>query len=78
MFDRCLFEFFIYSNKVLVLSSYNRQQRVAGRGRDRGGGGGGRGFVRGRGRGRGLGEKVSPEDLDADLEKYHQEAMQLN
>ncbi|OAY37838.1 THO complex subunit 4A [Manihot esculenta] len=41
-------------------------------------GGGGRGFGRGRGRGRGRGEKVSAEDLDADLEKYHSEAMQTN
>ncbi|KAL6987560.1 hypothetical protein U1Q18_013306 [Sarracenia purpurea var. burkii] len=32
----------------------------------------------GRGRGRGRGEKVSAEDLDADLEKYHAEAMQTN
>lgn len=32
----------------------------------------------GRGRGRGRGEKVSAEDLDADLEKYHSEAMQIN
>ncbi|KAE8688873.1 THO complex subunit 4A [Hibiscus syriacus] len=54
-------------------------------GRGRGGGfrrqrgvGGGRGFGRGRGRGRGRGEKVSAEDLDADLEKYHTEAMQTN
>ncbi|MED6187479.1 hypothetical protein PIB30_076840 [Stylosanthes scabra] len=49
--------------------------------RPRGGGGGrGRGPPRrGRGRGRGRGgEKVSAEDLDADLEKYHSEAMQLN
>ncbi|KAB1216297.1 THO complex subunit 4A [Morella rubra] len=43
-------------------------------------GGGGRGFGRGRGRGRGRarGEKVSQEDLDADLEKYHDEAKQNN
>ncbi|KDP44208.1 hypothetical protein JCGZ_05675 [Jatropha curcas] len=53
-------------------------------GRQRGGSGGGRGFGRGRGRGRGggggggRGEKVSAEDLDADLEKYHSEAMQTN
>lgn len=43
-------------------------------GRPRGGGGGGRGPRRGRGgRGRGgrSGEKVSAEDLDAELEKYH-------
>lgn len=44
----------------------------------RGGGGSGRGFGRGRGRGRGRGEKVSAEDLDADLEKYHSESMQIN
>lgn len=41
-------------------------------------GGGARGFGRGRGRGRGRGEPVSVEDLDADLEKYHSEAMQIN
>ncbi|XP_057956092.1 THO complex subunit 4A isoform X1 [Malania oleifera] len=41
-------------------------------------GGGGRGFGRGRGRGRGRGEKVSAEDLDADLENYHKEAMEIN
>lgn len=38
----------------------------------------GRGFGRGRGRGRGPSEKVSAEDLDADLEKYHAESMQIN
>ncbi|GMP22944.1 hypothetical protein CsSME_00000728 [Camellia sinensis var. sinensis] len=59
--------------------NFRRQERVAGRGWDRrGGGGGGRGFGRGRGRGRGHGEKVSAEALDADLEKYHIEAMQIN
>ncbi|XP_031384538.1 THO complex subunit 4A [Punica granatum] len=49
-------------------------------GRLRGAGGGGRGRRPGRGggRGRGRGEKVSAEDLDADLEKYHSEAMQTN
>ena len=47
-------------------------------GRPRGGGGRGRGTRGGRGRGRGRGEKVSAEDLDAELEKYHAEAMQLN
>jgi len=51
-------------------------------GRPRGGRGGrgsgrGRGQGSGQGRGRG-GEKVSAEDLDADLEKYHAEAMQTN
>ncbi|KAD5508565.1 hypothetical protein E3N88_16268 [Mikania micrantha] len=51
-----------------------RAQRSGG-----GGGGGGRGG-RGRGRGRGgeRGEKVSAEDLDADLEKYHAGAMQTD
>ncbi|XP_057487471.1 THO complex subunit 4B-like [Actinidia eriantha] len=58
--------------------TFRRQERPAGRGWDRRGGGGGQGFGRGRGRGRGQGEKVSAEDLDADLEKYHQEAMQIN
>ncbi|XP_061352056.1 THO complex subunit 4A-like isoform X2 [Gastrolobium bilobum] len=44
-----------------------------------GGGGRGRGIRRGRGRGRGRDDsKVSAEDLDADLEKYHAESMQLN
>uniref|UniRef100_A0A6N2K4D6 RRM domain-containing protein n=1 Tax=Salix viminalis TaxID=40686 RepID=A0A6N2K4D6_SALVM len=56
--------------------------RVRGRGgalgQLRGGSGSGRGFGRGRGRGRGRGEKVSAEDLDADLEKYHSESMQIN
>lgn len=40
---------------------------------------GGRGTARGRGRGRGREDKVvSADDLDADLEKYHSEAMQTN
>lgn len=46
-----------------------------------GGGGGGRGFGRGRGRGRERNEKISAEDLDADLDKYYSEAseaMQTN
>ncbi|KAK6271952.1 hypothetical protein POUND7_009035 [Theobroma cacao] len=51
--------------------------RGGGFGKQRGGGGG-RGFGRGRGRGKGRGEKVSAEDLDAELEKYHSEAMQTN
>ncbi|KAF3794101.1 THO complex subunit 4A [Nymphaea thermarum] len=42
------------------------------------GGGGGRGSGRGRGRGKGHSEKISTEDLDADLDKYHSEAMQIN
>ncbi|XP_010558316.1 PREDICTED: THO complex subunit 4B-like [Tarenaya hassleriana] len=44
-------------------------------GRPRGGVGGGRGG-RGRGRGRGRDEKISAEDLDADLDNYHKGAME--
>lgn len=40
--------------------------------------GGGRGRGRGFGRGPKIMEKVSAEDLDADLEKYHAESMQTN
>jgi len=48
-------------------------------GRSRNGGSRGRGFGRGRGRGRAPGgEKISADDLDADLEKYHTESMQTN
>ncbi|XWS28865.1 hypothetical protein CRYUN_Cryun25bG0108300 [Craigia yunnanensis] len=48
-------------------------------GQGRGGGfGRQRGGAEGRGRGKGHGEKVSAEDLDTDLEKYHSEAMQTN
>ncbi|KAJ8434277.1 hypothetical protein Cgig2_009252 [Carnegiea gigantea] len=39
---------------------------------------GGRGFGRGRGRGSGRDEKISAEELDAELDKYHAEAMQTN
>lgn len=53
------------------------QGRGGALGRIRGVGGGG-GFGRGRGQGRGRGEKISAEDLDAELEKYHTEAMQIN
>ncbi|XP_051120443.1 THO complex subunit 4A [Andrographis paniculata] len=53
-------------------------QGRGGFGRSRGGGGRGRGFGNSRGRGRGRGVKVSAEDLDADLDKYHSEAMQTN
>lgn len=42
--------------------------------RPRGGAGGGHGFGRGRGRGKDRNEKVSAEDLDADLDKYYSEA----
>nr|GMD67138.1 THO complex subunit 4A-like [Ipomoea batatas] len=54
------------------------QGRGGGFGRLCGGRGRGRGFQAGRGRGRDRGEKVSAEDLDADLEKYHAEAMETN
>lgn len=52
-------------------------QGRGGFGRSRGGGRG-RGSGSSRGRGRGRGEKISAEDLDADLDKYHSEAMQTN
>ncbi|XVF20099.1 hypothetical protein REPUB_Repub11eG0168900 [Reevesia pubescens] len=58
-------------------ASRGGQGRGVGFGRQRGGAGG-RGFGRGRGRGKGRGEKVSADDLDADLEKYHSEVMQTN
>lgn len=51
------------------------QRRGGAVGRLRRGGGGTGG---GRGRGKGRGEKISADDLDADLEKYHAEAMQTN
>ncbi|CAL5388956.1 unnamed protein product [Camellia sinensis] len=54
------------------------QRRGGALGRTRSGGNGGHGFGRGRGRGRGCGEKLLAADLDADLEKYHSEAMQIN
>ncbi|KAG6436199.1 hypothetical protein SASPL_101084 [Salvia splendens] len=53
-------------------------QGRGGFGRPRGGRGRGLGRGRGQGRGRRGGEKVSAEDLDADLEKYHADAMQTN
>ena len=70
------------------MSLYRDQEKVVGRGWVRGGGGGGngpnifsagRGIARGRGRGRGgqIGKKLSAEDLDADLDKYHLEATQI-
>ncbi|CAL9119626.1 unnamed protein product [Musa textilis] len=40
--------------------------------------GGGRGSGRGRGLGKGRGEPISAATLDADLDKYHAEAMQTN
>ncbi|KAM6597098.1 hypothetical protein CsatA_007622 [Cannabis sativa] len=72
-----------FGNSNGFASSRLGQGRGGAMGRPRGGGpggnGGGRGPRRGgRGRGRGRGEKVSSDDLDADLEKYHAEAMQEN
>ncbi|PIN24361.1 RRM motif-containing protein [Handroanthus impetiginosus] len=69
---------FGHSNSVL-----RSGQGRGGYGRSRGGGQGrrferGHGFGRGRGWGRGHGEKLSAEDLDADLEKYHESAMASN
>ena len=62
-------------NSFPVRGGFNGPSRGGG-----GGGGGGRGRGRGRG-GRGRGgrtEPVSAADLDADLDKYHSEAMQTN
>ncbi|GFZ13229.1 RNA-binding (RRM/RBD/RNP motifs) family protein [Actinidia rufa] len=64
-------------NSALLDSSFSGQGRGGAQGKPRGVGGG-RGFGRGRERGRGRGEKISAEDLDAELEKYHSEAMQIN
>ena len=46
--------------------------------RGRGAGGGGRGRGAGRGRGGPPAADKSVEDLDADLDSYHAEAMQTN
>ncbi|GAV76081.1 RRM_1 domain-containing protein [Cephalotus follicularis] len=54
------------------------QERVVARGWARDSGGVGGGSARGRGRVRRRGEKVSVEDLDAELERYHVEALQIN
>ncbi|CAH9108831.1 unnamed protein product [Cuscuta epithymum] len=66
-----------FGNPTGILPS--GQGRSGGFGRPRGGRGRGRGFQGGRGRGRDRGDKkVSAEDLDEDLAKYHSEAMQTN
>ena len=71
----------IYSDLyVLIWLSNSFPARGGFNGSSRGGGGGDRGRGRGRG-GRGRGgrtEPVSAADLDADLDKYHSEAMQTN
>lgn len=68
----------IFANPSSVPKSMPARDRRAGpAGTGRSGGGRGRGRG-GRGRGRGKSDPVSAEDLDADLEKYHSEAMQTN
>ncbi|GMP49447.1 hypothetical protein CsSME_00016418 [Camellia sinensis var. sinensis] len=63
---------------MVMMDPMGGQRRGGALGRTRSGGNGGHGFGRGRGRGRGCGEKLLAADLDADLEKYHSEAMQIN
>ncbi|PWA90436.1 nucleotide-binding alpha-beta plait domain-containing protein [Artemisia annua] len=56
-----------------MVSSQSTQGRIVGRGQDRGGDN----AQRGSGRGRARPQKVSAEDLDADLEKYRLERMHI-
>ncbi|KAL8140670.1 hypothetical protein V2J09_006691 [Rumex salicifolius] len=63
------------ANRSGPLRSGKARGRARGIGRGAGRGGRGRG---GGGRGGSRDEKVSVDDLDADLEKYHSEAMQTN
>ncbi|RVW65800.1 hypothetical protein CK203_007334 [Vitis vinifera] len=77
LYQDCWFSWTVQENISKPYALPYAQGRGGSQGRPRGGSGG-RGFGRGRGRGRGRGEKVSAEDLDADLEKYHSEAMQIN
>ncbi|KAG6762139.1 hypothetical protein POTOM_032626 [Populus tomentosa] len=65
-------------NIIMTSICYNVRSRGGALVQLRGGSGGGRGIGRGRGRGRGCGEKVSAEDLDEYLEKYHSESMPIN
>ncbi|XP_076927090.1 THO complex subunit 4A-like [Bidens hawaiensis] len=72
------------NNSTGNMNGYPRsgQGKNGGFGRPRGGVSGGRGFAArggrgGRGRG-GRGEKISADDLDADLAKYHAESMETN
>ncbi|KAL1826724.1 hypothetical protein ACET3Z_005136 [Daucus carota] len=69
---------FIHSNVSNFNGVPRSNQERGGFGRPRGGGGRGRGSGRGRRSGRGRGEKLSSDDLDADLEKYHASSMQIN
>ncbi|KAK6926937.1 Chromatin target of PRMT1 protein, C-terminal, partial [Dillenia turbinata] len=57
-----------FGNTNGVPQGNSGQGRGGAAGRPRGGSAAGRGFGRGRGRGRGRGEKISAEDLDAELE----------
>lgn len=72
------------NNSIGNMNGFPRSGPVrnnGGFGRPRGGAGGrvARGGGRGGGRGRGgRGEKISADDLDADLDKYHSESMQTN
>lgn len=63
----------LFSNRIGPARSNRGRGGFGARGR---GGDGGRGAGRGRGRGRGRDEKISAEDLDAELEKYHKQAME--
>lgn len=59
---------------------FRRQEASGGRGLQGGGDlafGRDHGQRRGRGQGKGRGEKISTEELDAELEKYHLDAMQI-
>ncbi|XVF23853.1 hypothetical protein REPUB_Repub13aG0075500 [Reevesia pubescens] len=68
------------------LAPIRDQEKVGGRGLVHGHGNGngpniagaGRGFARGRERVGQIGKKLSAEDLDADLDKYHLEATRIN
>lgn len=83
----CMFP--LPTNISLLMDSYfffcpcllSRQEASGGRGWLRGGGalafGKVHGQRRGRGQGKGQGEKISMEELDAELEKYHLDAMQI-
>ncbi|OMO96933.1 hypothetical protein COLO4_14969 [Corchorus olitorius] len=74
-----------FVRKPNVVPPRSDQQRNGGWQRVHGGGGGGgpnaagagRGSAKGRGQGGGRGQKLSAEDLDAELDNYHLEATQI-